>query len=423
MEAILRWNLAVGSPDAAQGFSKDLMTQFFIRRLIQMAVVILVSAAASYALLNFAPGGPMAGLQQVQQTNRFRLTADDIARIRAYFELDLYLPIRFSRWLMGWPRGAVVLGNYEFFGSTVVGCRQPIEGQIKNEDGKYETVQTGCAEFVYLRDLSKRRTSNGVLLGDFGSSWTILRNRPVSELILSRLPKTLQLMTVSTILALALSIPLGVYSAVKQYSRFDYFFTTLAFLGAAMPTFFFGILFIIVFSTVPKGLGLPYLPPGSSEAVRDYTVPLLGTVTPGSVLDYILHLTLPVAVLTIVNVAGFSRFIRGSMLEVLRQDYVRTARAKGLVERLVISRHSLRNALIPFITIVVFAIPNLFGGAIITESIFSWPGMGRLFILALGQSDYPVAMALLFITAVLTVFATLFADVAYTVVDPRIRLS
>src|SRR5882672_4392843 len=137
------------------------MTQFLIRRLIQMAVVILVSAAASYALLNFAPGGPMAGLQQVQQTNRFRLTADDIARIRAYFELDLYLPVRFMRWLVGWPKGAVVLGNYEFFGSTVVGCRQPIEGQIRNEDGKFETVQTGCVEYVYLRDLGKRRTSAG----------------------------------------------------------------------------------------------------------------------------------------------------------------------------------------------------------------------------------------------------------------------
>lgn len=398
------------------------MTQFLIRRLIQMVVVILVSAAASYALLNFAPGGPLAGLQQVQQTNRFRLTAEDVARIRAYFELDLYLPVRFSRWLMGWPRGAIVIGNYELFGSTIVGCRKPVEGTVRTEDGKFDTVEIGCDEYVYLRDLSQRKSSNGVLFGDFGASWTILRNRPVSELILSRLPKTLELMTFSTVLALALSIPLGVYSAVKQYSRFDYIFTTLAFLGAAMPTFFFGILFIIIFSTVPKGLGLPYLPPGSSEAVRDYFVPLLGNVGPGTFLDTLLHLLLPVSVLTIVNVAGFSRFIRGSMLEVLRQDYVRTARAKGLVESLVISRHSLRNALIPFITIVVFAIPNLFGGAIITESIFSWPGMGRLFILALGQSDYPVAMALLFITAVLTVFATLVADLAYTAVDPRIRL-
>jgi peptide/nickel transport system permease protein len=399
------------------------MTNYLLRRIIQMFVVVLVSAAASYALLNFAPGGPLSELAAIQQSSRFRLTPEDIARIRASFELDLYLPVRFMRWLVGQPRGAIIIDRYELFGGTVVGCRQPIEQSVEVSPGKYETVTTGCSEIVYLRDLADRKTSRGVLFGDFGPSWKILRDRPVSDLIMSRLPKTLQLMGLSTFFALVLSIPLGVYSAVKQYSRFDYIFTTFAFLGAAMPTFFFGILFIIVFSTLPKGVGLPYLPPGSSEAVRDYLIPAIGNVEAGTPMDRILHLILPVAVLTIANVAGFSRFVRGSMLEVLKQDYVRTARAKGLVERLVISRHTLRNALIPFITIVVFAIPNLFGGAIITESIFSWPGMGRLFILALGESDYPVAMALLFITAVLTVFATLVADLAYTVVDPRIRLS
>ena len=132
---------------------------------------------------------------------------------------------------------------------------------------------------------------------------------------------------------------------------------------------------------------------------------------------------LPVAVLTILNIAGWSRFIRASMLDVLRQDYVRTARAKGLSQNMVIMKHALRNALIPFITIVVFTIPGLFGGAIITESIFSWPGMGRLYILALGDYDYPVAMALFFILSVLTVIATLLRDVLYTIVDPRIRLN
>jgi peptide/nickel transport system permease protein len=275
---------------------------------------------------------------------------------------------------------------------------------------------------VRLKELAGRRVSNGVLTGDFGRSWTLLRDRPVSELINSRLPKTIQLTGWSTLLALLLAVPLGVYSAVKQYSRFDYTVTTLAFLGSAMPTFFFGIGFILLFSILPKGAGWFYLPPGSAEAVREYAVPGLGMVQPGSSLDVALHAVLPVAVLTLVSVAGFSRFVRGSMLEVLRQDYVRTARAKGLLERLVISRHALRNALIPFITVFVFSIPGLFAGAIITESIFSWPGMGRLFLLALNSSDYPVAMAMLFITAVLTVIATLLSDVAYTVVDPRIRL-
>ncbi|MBA4380720.1 MAG: ABC transporter permease, partial [Anaerolinea sp.] len=146
-------------------------------------------------------------------------------------------------------------------------------------------------------------------------------------------------------------------------------------------------------------------------------------IAAGSAADRILHLILPVAVLTLVNVSFWSRYIRSSMLEVLRQDYVRTARAKGLKESVVILKHALRNGLIPFVTIVVFTLPGLFSGAIITESIFAWPGMGRLYLLALGDYDYPVAMAVFFILAVLTVIATLLRDILYTVVDPRIRLS
>jgi len=188
-----------------------------------------------------------------------------------------------------------------------------------------------------------------------------------------------------------------------------------------MPTFFFGILMILFFSILPYAAGSFYLPPGSAEAVRDYTIPGLGEVVAGSGLDKFLHFVLPVLTLTIVSIAGWSRYVRSSMLEVLRQDYVRTARAKGLFERVVIVKHALRNALIPFVTIVVFEIPALFSGAIITETIFSWPGMGRLYFSALNEKDYPVAMAIFFITAVLVVFATLIRDIAYTLVDPRIR--
>lgn len=397
------------------------MTQFLIRRLAQMLVVVLLSAVVSYALLNFAPGGPLTEIRQRQQDPRFQLTAEDIARIRAYFELDLDLPVRFARWLVGEPRGPLQIAGLTVGAEWVVGCAQPLEQNVQTAEGQFETRVVGCVTPVRLADLAGRRTSRGVLFGDFGLSWKILRDRPVAQLLLSRIPKTLQLMTISTILSLIIAIPLGVFSAVRQYSRFDYFVTTLAFLGNAMPTFFFGIAFILLFSILPKNAGLPYLPPGSSESVREYTVPWLGVIQPGGVLDVVLHLTLPVAVLTIVNVAGFSRFVRASMLEVMRQDYVRTARAKGLAEGVVVLRHALRNALIPFITIVVFALPALFGGAVITESIFSWPGMGRLFLLALGQSDYPVAMAMLFVTAVLTVTATLVADLLYMVVDPRIR--
>ncbi|MCI0555355.1 MAG: ABC transporter permease [Anaerolineae bacterium] len=400
------------------------MTAFFIRRIFQMILVVLISAVASYALLNLAPGGPLAGLRQQQQSARFQITEEDIARIRAYFELDLFLPYRFTRWLVGVPRGPITIGGNEYFSDLVVGCRKPLESDVLNEEtGKFEAVITGCKEDVFMKDLAGRRTSRGILLGDFGLSWRILRDRPVSDLILSRLSKTLQLIGLSTLLSLLIGIPLGVYSAVRQYSKFDYIFTSLAFMGSAMPTFFFGILMIIAFSIVPKEAGWPYVPSGLSESVRDYTIPIIGAVEAGSIKDRFLHLLLPTAVLTIFNIAFYSRFVRASMLEVMRQDYVRTARAKGLGERVVILKHALRNALIPFITIVVFTLPGLFSGAIITESIFAWPGMGRLYLLALGDFDYPVAMAIFFILAVLTVIATLMRDFLYTIADPRIRLS
>ncbi len=399
------------------------MTSYFIRRILQMILVVFISAIASYALLNLAPGGPLAGLRQIQQSSRFQITEDDIARIRAYFELDLYLPFRFTRWLIGEPRGPLVIGGQQYFSDLTVGCRRPVESEVLNDRGQYEFVVTGCNEYVYMKDLVGRRTSRGVLLGDFGLSWRLLRDRPVADLIVSRLPKTIQLIGISTILSLLIGLPLGVYSAVKQYSRFDYFFTSLAFMGSAMPTFFFGILMILAFSIIPKDAGWPYLPPGLSESVRGYTIPVIGDVEAGSIKDRILHLILPVGVLTIFNIAFWSRYIRSSMLEVMRQDYVRTARAKGLGERIVVLKHALRNALIPFVTIVVFTLPGLFSGAIITESVFAWPGMGRLYLLALGDYDYPVAMAIFFILAILTVIATLMRDVLYTVVDPRIRLS
>jgi peptide/nickel transport system permease protein len=399
------------------------MTAYLLRRVLQSFLVIFISAVATYIMLSFAPGGPMAGLRQIQQSGRFKITEEDIARIRASFELDLTLPVRFSRWLIGVPRGPLVIGGRAYFGDMVVGCRKPIEVEVMNSRGVNETKVVGCKEVVYLKDITDRRTSRGILFGDFGLSWRILRDRPVSDLIVSRLPKTLQLIGLSTIFSLLFGIPLGIYSAVKQYSKFDYTFTTLAFMGSAMPSFFFGLLFILLFSIIPKGLELPYIPAGLSESVRGYTIPLIGKVAAGSVKDRTLHLILPVAVLTILQIAGWSRFIRASLLDVLRQDYVRTARAKGLSQRVVILKHALRNALIPFVTIVVFTIPGLFAGAIITESIFAWPGMGRLYLLALGDYDYPVAMAIFFILAVLTVTATLLRDILYTVVDPRIRLN
>lgn len=243
------------------------------------------------------------------------------------------------------------------------------------------------------------------------------------RVILRVLPNTLKLTIASTLLSLLVGVPVGVYSAVHQYSPTDYLVTTGTFLGTAMPVFWLGSMLILLFSFTFKSWGLPYLPAGSVASVRDYTVPYIGVVQPESVLDQFLHLILPTFTLSLLFMANWSRFTRASVLEVLRQDYVRTARAKGLVERMVIMRHALRNALIPLVTIVTLQIPFLFGGAVITETIFSWQGMGLVFVDSLVQSDWPVAMTYLLILSGLTVASTLLADVLYTLIDPRIRVA
>jgi peptide/nickel transport system permease protein len=393
------------------------MTAYLIRRLFQMLIVLLLSAAFTYALFNYAPGGPLQGIRQQQQ----RISAQDFARLRARFELDLYGPVRFSRWLIGWPNGPIYFAGREWFANTPVGC------YIFND-------ATGvCEDYVYLAEIPEIhpaiRSSRGILRGDFGQSTVVRQGRPAVDEILSRLRPTLELMITSTIFALLIGVPIGIYSAVRQYSRFDNFFSTVAFFGSSMPTFFFGLLLILLFAVMPVFWEdrLPWLlslPPGGREGVRPYEIATwLPRIEPGSIVDRGLRMLMPVTVLTFTGVATWSRFVRASMLEVLRQDYVRTARAKGLIERLVIGKHALRNALIPFITILVLQIPNLFAGAIITESVFAWPGMGQLFINALNQNDYPIALAFIFITTVLTIMATLLGDILYTIIDPRIRFT
>ncbi len=390
------------------------MSGYLIRRLFQMMLVTLLAAMATYFLFSIAPGGPLTGMRQSQ----IRMTREDIARRRADFEMDLYWPVRFSRWLIGVPKGPIVVGGLEWFVNVPVGCYLP------NDDGT-------CDDYVYLHELPQIhpeiRSSDGVLRGDFGRSTVIRQGAPVSAELLSRLGPTLELMVSALLLSLLIGVPIGIYSAVRQYSRFDYFFTTLSFFGSSMPVFFFGLLMILAFSVMPIFLAdtfpwMPRLPSGLRVAIRPYEIaPWLPTVQPGSLADRLLHLAMPLTVLTLFNTATWSRFVRSSMLEVLRQDYVRTARAKGLVERVVIMKHALRNALIPFVTILVLQIPGIFAGAIITETVFAWPGMGRLYVDALNRSDWPVALAFIFITAILTVIATLLGDILYTVVDPRIK--
>jgi peptide/nickel transport system permease protein len=386
-----------------------------------MLVVTIIASILSYGLLYLQPGGPIDQLlAERQNSGADRIDTADVQRVQQRFELDLYLPFRFTRWLIGWPSGPL-------FGSIgsdwVVGCATPQQVRLTYPDGRVEFITEGCADTVTLAELEGRRVSRGVLLGDFGVSQVILRDRPVTDLIMTRLPYTLYLMGASIVLAILIGVPLGVYSAVKQYSRFDYITTTLAFIGASLPSFVFGIFFILVFSILAKEAGLPYLPPGDAVGTRDYSIPWIGPIEAGSFLDRFLRFLMPCAVLTIINLAGWSRFVRGSMLEVLGQDYVRTARAKGVRERLVIIKHSLRNALIPFVTLLAGILSALFGGALITESVFNWPGLGRLFIDSLGVNDYNVAMALILVNVVLLLIGILITDILYTIVDPRIKLS
>ena len=268
--------------------------------------------------------------------------------------------------------------------------------------------------------------SFGVTRFDFGDSWRLAPSQPVTSLIKARLGNTMILMSLATLISIVIGIPIGIYSAIHQYSRTDYAVTTFSFFGSAMPVFWFGLMMILLFSVMFERWDLPFLPTGGVASVR---TPEPGSflaaigATPGSFVDRVVHLIMPTLVLSLLYLAGWSRYSRSSMLEVLRQDYVRTARAKGLIERFVIMKHALRNALIPIVTILVFDIAGIFSGATITETIFSYPGMGSLYFQALNVNDWPVVMAFLLITAILVVVATLTRDVLYTIVDPRIRFS
>ncbi len=320
------------------------MTGYLVRRSLQMLVVVFFASALIFFILNFVPGGPFSTLRASSP----RITQADIERLNRLLGLDKPVHMRYIDWL------------------------------------------------------------KGIVTGDWGTSWSVARGVDVLKLIQSRVGNTLLLMTSSLVLSLLIAFPIGIYSAVKQYSKLDYLVTAFSFVGISMPTFWFGLMLIIIFAVT-----LRWLPAGSMA-------------TPGyewDPIDRLKHLILPMVVLSLFYVAGWSRFIRSSMLEVLRQDYIRTALAKGLGRGTVIFKHALRNALIPVITVVALALPDLFAGAIITETVFAWPGMGRLYYDAVFSSDWPVAMGILVMTALLVVIANLIADIAYALVDPRIRYS
>jgi peptide/nickel transport system permease protein len=256
------------------------------------------------------------------------------------------------------------------------------------------------------------RWAGKLLLLDLGVSFSADR-RPVADKILERLPITILLNVLSLLLILVTAIPLGVLSAVRQDSLFDRITGGFVFIGFAVPTFWLALLLMILF-----GVHLGWLPISGIRSLNYEYLP------PGMALwDLIKHLILPVLLAAFGGLAGLSRYMRANMLEVIRQDYILTARAKGLPERAVIYRHALRNALLPVITILGLSVPGLIGGSVIFETIFAIPGMGQLFYMAVMARDYPVVMGILFIGAVLTLLGNLIADVSYAVADPRIRVS
>ena len=345
------------------------MTTYLIRRSFQGLAVLVLASAIIYFLLCQVP-------MVACSAENPELTKEQCEAIRVQFDLDKPWYTRYFYWLFD-PRKTRPHDN-------------PVD--------------------IRIGDL--RIQGSGMLTGNWGRSLVVARGQPVIEQIKARLPQTLILMVSSLLVSLLLAFPIGVLSAMRQYSRLDYSVTMFSFIGISMPGFWFGLMLIILFAVKFKEWGLPYLPPGDMADVG----------MEGNLANRIAHLILPVTVLSLGLVAGWSRYIRASMLEVLRQDYVRTAWAKGLKQRGVILKHVLRNALIPLITVVGLALPSLFGGAVLTETIFNYPGMGRLYLQAL-NNDWPLVMGILVITTVLVVVSNMLADVLYAVVDPRIRYS
>ena len=246
----------------------------------------------------------------------------------------------------------------------------------------------------------------GIVSGNWGRSYR--DGRLVLEVIADRVPATLALMLSAFSVAVLLGVLTGIVSAVRQYSLFDHLATFSAMIALSIPTFWLGLMGIYVFSVL-----LGVLPPGN-----------MGTVGADFELgDRLRHLLLPAATLGVVMVATWSRYTRASMLEVIREDYIRTALAKGVAGGIVILKHALRNALIPLVTLAGLQLPLVLSGALVTETVFTWPGMGRLFVDSIGYRDYPVLMGLLMLTSLLVVIGNLVADAVYALIDPRVRLS
>lgn len=277
-----------------------------------------------------------------------------------------------------------------------------LDPNMTPEQSEQLRQQLGLDEPVYVQYW---RWLNEVVRGNFGTSYSV--GQPVWNLIKSNLPNTLLLSATALLLSIALAIPAGIISASKRYSAIDHSVTFASFFGISIPVFWYGLILILIFS-----IKLGWLPSGG---MRDLTGESSGP------LDVAKHLVLPAIVLATANIAQLARYTRSSMVSVLSEDYIRTARSKGLTERLVLFRHALRNSLIPIITATGLLIPRLVGGAAVTETVFAWPGMGALAVRSAFARDYPTIMGITLVISAVVILTTLVVDIIYVYIDPRIR--
>jgi peptide/nickel transport system permease protein len=341
------------------------MTRYIIRRLLQ-AIPLLVIISVIIFLLANAMGDPLASFG-----GRRRIRSSDRERLTRQLGLDKPLLVQYAVWLIG------------------------------NDWMDIDLDGDGVAD--------AKGTRKGILRGDFGKSF--MEKRPVIDLIGERLPNTLLLMFAAQVVIVVFSLAIGMFSALKKYSVADHAITGLSFIGYSMPIFWIALLLMFVFAVKFKEWGLPYLPTvGKYDLSVGPTVPQVAW-----------HMVLPVASISIISIAGYTRYIRSCMIDVINEDYIRTARAKGLQEKVILFRHAFKNASLPLVTLLGLDLAFLLGGAVVTESIFAWPGMGRLFWDAAVDTDIPVLMGVLMLIAVAVVVFQLITDIAYTFLDPRIR--
>jgi peptide/nickel transport system permease protein len=343
------------------------VAKFIIRRLLQAIPLLFIISIVLFVLMDNI-GDPLATMGGRSVTR-----AADRERLTRQLGLDQPLVTRYIYWLIG------------------------------NDWTKVDLDGDGVPE--------SPGTRRGVLRGDFGTS-IVLRGQPAIDVIADRIPNTLLLMVTSEIVIIAGALIMGIYSALHQYSLIDNTVTTLSFIFYSMPIFFISLVSIYIFSINFKAWGLPYLP---ANGMFD---PQVGQ-TPGQVA---VHLILPTLSVSLISFAAYSRYIRSTMLEVMNQDYIRTAKSKGLARRYILFVHALKNASLPIVTIVGLDLPLLLGGAVVTERIFAWPGMGRLFLDHVERVDTAVVMGILMITAVAVIVFQILTDIVYAWLDPRIRL-